>query len=92
MSAWERIDANGQAHALNQKEDKRARQKFAALMDARDRRAKWDSDKRDDIDEEPDHLSVGTRRDGGGVRLIGMARDLHGADGVCTCCTRGGAL
>lgn len=35
------------------------------------------------------HVRVGQgRQDGARVRLIGHARDLHGLDGVCTCCPR----
>lgn len=41
------------------------------------------------MDETVTHVRVGQgRRHRTGVALIGYARDLHGPDGVCTCCPR----
>lgn len=84
---WERIDANGDARSLTTVQEKKARQKFTALFGAVKQRRDWDPDKRDEIDEEPDLLVLGgVRRDGTQVKLIGRASDLHGPNGVCTCC------
>jgi hypothetical protein len=45
---------------------------------------------RECIKRERKHLRVGSgRQDGTEVRHIGSASELHGADGVCTCCKRG---
>lgn len=44
---------------------------------------------RDMMDENVTHLRVGQGREHRtAVALIGHARDLHGPDGVCTCCPR----
>jgi hypothetical protein len=51
-------------------EQKRINQRFRALMDKRTR-----------------HLRVGIlQRDDTWVSFVGMVRDLHGPDGVCTDC------
>jgi hypothetical protein len=45
---------------------------------------------RECIREERKHLRVGKgRRDDTEVRLVGSASELHGPDGLCTCCKRG---
>lgn len=70
MSTWDRIDDAATAHPLDDKADKASRQRFAQLMA-----------------EESLHVRLGgQRQDGTEVRLIGAAKDLHGADGVCVCC------
>lgn len=84
MTTWARIDSDGNAHPLTQAQDKKARQKYSRLIDTTKMRA---DDSSEGIDEEPDHITVGQlRRDSTQVRLIGLARDLHGPEGVCTCC------
>ena len=89
MSIWQRIDENGEAHDLTAAEDKAARKRFRALMDARAQRSTGSLDA---IDGQPPHIELGARRrDGSSVRLIGMARDLHGPSGPCTCCHGRGA-
>lgn len=41
------------------------------------------------MDQSVTHLRVGQGRgDGSAVRLLGYAHELHGLDGVCTCCPR----
>lgn len=41
------------------------------------------------MDRSTTHLRVGQGRENGTrVMLVGLARELHGLDGVCTCCPR----
>lgn len=42
------------------------------------------------FDRETTHLRAGTwnNLDGAEITLVGTVRDLHGPDGVCTCCSR----
>lgn len=91
MSTWQRIDRDGEAHALNAEQDKRARQKFGGLYQTTKTRALAQAI--DELDDQPDHLTIGQRsQDGTGVRLIATHwGDLHGPDGVCTCCPRSAA-
>ena len=60
MSIWQRIDENGEAHDLTAAEDKAARQRFRALMDARAQRSTGSLDA---IDGQPPHIELG-RADG----------------------------
>lgn len=47
------------------------------------------ADFRNMMDELVTHVRVGQGRDHRtGVQLVGHARELHGLDGVCTCCPR----
>lgn len=87
MSTWARVDRDGAGHSLTATQDKAARQRFKALMDATEVRR---LNERDGIDEEPDHLLVGQRRqDRTDITVIARHWvDLHGPDGVCTCCPR----
>lgn len=84
---WQQQTRDGEWVNLNTTADKKARQKFRLLMDTTGNRRDWNPTNREGIDEDPDHLVLGGgRRDGTKVTLIGFAADLHGPNGVCTCC------
>lgn len=41
------------------------------------------------MDKDVRHVRIGSQRgDNTGIRFIGHAKDLHGPQGVCTCCPR----
>ena len=87
MSDWERLGADGVWHPLTKTQDREARSRFKNLMDAREARITENPDAFED--HASNHLEVGSRRgDQTGFTLIGHAKDLHGPEGVCTCCPR----
>lgn len=72
-------------------EEKRARQRFARLMSCRmqPKASTYWEDCECWLECSHPHARVGQlRRDGTEVRLIGTVAELHGPDGVCTCCDR----